>query len=339
MLIYLVFLIIGLVGFGGVVALYGNVKKKYRKLLKKIMSVCLVFFLIGGINLTLEKVGEGFLGEEEIATLEENVDALQGNIALKNSNIEDLEDFDQVLSDEEIREYYNEYKSLSNDLNENANLLTSLESEYNKLDKEYQTLYDETSYLIDGVITYHQYPNYPNGCESVALYILLQYYGVDVTVEEIVEALPKGSSPHRVNGVLYAGNPLREFVGDPRLYTGYGVFEEPIIEVANQFKEGMINYTGHSLDDVLSLVHDGHPVQVWASINMEDTDVCVSWIDEDTGEKVDWICDLHSLVVIGYDYKSVITSDSYTGEIETYDRDQFEKMYNLFGKRALYYEE
>ena len=339
MLIYLLFIIISLLVFVGIVALYGNVRKKYRKLFRKIMAVCFVFFLIGSINLLFFQVTKNFEEETDITSLEENVDALNDNIALKNSSIEELEDLDQVLSDEEIRDYDDEYKSLSSDLDDKENLLASLESEYNKLDKEYQTLYDETSYLIDGVITYHQYPNYPNGCESVALYILLKYYHVDVTVEEIVEALPKGSSPHRINGVLYAGNPLREFVGDPRLYTGYGVFEEPIIKVANQFKEGIINYTGHSLDDVLALVRDGHPVQVWASINMEDTDVCVSWIDEDTGENVDWICDLHSLVVIGYDYQSVITSDSYTGEIETYDRDQFEKMYNLFGKRALYYEE
>lgn len=50
-----------------------------------------------------------------------------------------------------------------------------------------------------------------------------------------------------------------------------------------------------------------------------------------------WICDLHSVVIVGYTDNSVYVSDSYTGRIEEYNRSQFEKMYNFFGKRALYY--
>ncbi len=323
----------------GTIFIYKKIKKKYRSLLKKIMSFCLVLVSISGVNLSFNNFTRNLANDSDLEQIDADISSLNKEIAEENDKINELNSLSKVLSDEEIKNYNNEYTKIKEELDNNTQELNALISEYNSLNKEYQTLYNETSHLIEGVITYHQYPLYPNGCESVALYILLKYYDVDVTVEEIVEALPKGSSPYRVGGVLYAGNPLREFVGDPRLYTGYGVFEEPIIEVANQFKEGIINYTGHSLDDVLALVKKGHPVQVWASINMEDTDVCVSWIDEDTGENVDWICDLHSLVVIGYDYKSVITSDSYTGKIETYNREQFEAMYNLFGKRALYYEE
>ena len=35
--------------------------------------------------------------------------------------------------------------------------------------------------------------------------------------------------------------------------------------------------------------------------------------------------------------KNVIVSDPYKGEIVNYSLQQFEKMYNLFGKRAIYY--
>ena len=192
-------------------------------------------------------------------------------------------------------------------------------------------------YLIENFPVYNQYPNYPNGCESIALYNLLRYYNVNVTPESIVEKLKKGDGPYWDGSTLYGGNPEIEFVGDPRDIHGYGVFEKPILEVANTYKSGMINYTGHSFNDVLALVKQHIPVQVWTSIGAKDTSVCARWTYTPTGETIEWICDLHSVVVIGYTDTSVFVSDSYTGKIEEYNRAQFEKMYNLFGRRALYY--
>lgn len=191
--------------------------------------------------------------------------------------------------------------------------------------------------MINNFPTYNQYPNYPNGCESIALYTLLKYYNVDVTPNDIVEKLRKGSSPHYENGVLYAADPEVEFVGDPRLYTGYGVYQKPIIDVAVYYKPGIIDYTGNSLNSVLELVKKNIPVQVWGSINMQNTYVSTSWINKDTGKRIYWIRNLHSVVIVGFNSNYIYVSDPYVGSIVKYNRYQFEKMYNLFGKRAIYY--
>lgn len=193
------------------------------------------------------------------------------------------------------------------------------------------------TYMINNFPVYNQYPNYPNGCESIALYNLLRYYGVSVTPEEIVDRLKKGDGPYWNGNTLYGGNPEIEFVGDPRDINGYGVYQKPIQDVANYYKSGMIDYTGHSLNEVLNLVKQNIPVQVWVSINLENTKVCTHWTYASTGETIYWICNLHSVVVTGFNDNYVYVSDSYTGKIEAYSRTQFEKMYNLFGKRALYY--
>lgn len=195
----------------------------------------------------------------------------------------------------------------------------------------------EVTYEISNFPTYSQYPNYPNGCESVALYNLLRFYNVNVTLDEIIEALPKGDTPYLEDGTLYGGNPEIEFVGDPRNLDGYGVYQKPIQTVANKFKAGMIDYTGHSLDSVLNLVQNGIPVQVWVSINLIDTEIYNSWIYKPTGERINWLGDLHSVVITGFSNHSVLVSDSFTGTIKRYDRTQFNKIYNLFGQRALYY--
>lgn len=195
----------------------------------------------------------------------------------------------------------------------------------------------DITYKIDNFPTYYQYHDYPNGCESSALYNLLRFYKINVSMSQIVNALRKGDGPHYEDGIYYGGNPEIEFVGDPADEHGYGVYQKPIIEVANKFKSGMVDYTGHSLDDVLQIVKKGIPVQIWASVNMQNTDICTNWIYKPTGEKINWICKLHSVVVIGYNKNKVFVSDSYTGKIESYNRKQLEKIYNLYGKRAIYY--
>ena len=195
----------------------------------------------------------------------------------------------------------------------------------------------DVTYQINNFPTYNQNTDYPNGCESAALYNLLRFYKIEVSMSQLINALKKGDGPHYEDGVYYGGNPELEFVGDPSDSHGYGVYQKPIIEVANKFKSGMIDYTGHSLDEVLAIVKKGMPVQIWASVNMQNTDICTNWIYKETGKKINWICKLHSVVVIGFNKNKVIVSDSYTGEIVSYNRKQVEKIYNLYGKRAIYY--
>ena len=81
----------------------------------------------------------------------------------------------------------------------------------------------DITYKIDNFPTYYQYPDYPNGCESSALYNLLRFYKINVSMSQIVNALRKGDGPHYEDGVYYGGNPEIEFVGDPTDEHGYGV--------------------------------------------------------------------------------------------------------------------
>lgn len=191
--------------------------------------------------------------------------------------------------------------------------------------------------MINNFPTYSQFPNYPNGCETIALYLMLKYYGVNVSPETLVNNLRKGDGVHWENGIRYGGDPEIEFVGDPRDAHGYGVYQKPIINLASKYKSGMVDYTGHSLNQVLELVRSGKPVQVWVSINLKNTSVCADWIHKASGKKIKWICSLHSVVIVGFNDNYVYVSDPYAGSIKKYGRTQFQKMYNLFGKRAIYF--
>ena len=207
----------------------------------------------------------------------------------------------------------------------------------NETVRERKIIIKEKTFMINNFPTYSQFPNYPNGCEITSLYLMLKYYGVNVSLSSLADNLKKGDDVHWENGVRYGGDPEIEFVGDPRDQHGYGVFQKPIISLANNYKSGMTDYTGHSLNDVLEIVRSFKPVQVWVSINLKNTSVCADWIHKSSGRKINWICNLHSVVIIGFNDDYVYVSDPYTGSSEKYNRSQFQKMYNLFGKRAIYF--
>ena len=192
---------------------------------------------------------------------------------------------------------------------------------------------------IDNVPVYNQYPNYPTGCESVALYTLLKYYKVDVSMEDIINKLDKCELPHYEGEVMYGGDPEKGFLGDPKRVDGYGVYEKPIEKVANMYKPGIKNISGYSFNDVLKIIDAGHPVQIWASINCFTPKISQNtWIDKKTNKTISWKQPFHSMVLIGYSDTEVVVSDPYVGSIRNYDRNKFEKVYNFMGKRALYYD-
>lgn len=206
-------------------------------------------------------------------------------------------------------------------------------------------IYDNTKpqnmiYLSD-VIDYNQNPDYPTGCECASLYILLQYYGVDVTMEEIVEALPKGPTPYEVDGVLYGANPEREFVGDPRDSNSYGVFNEPIRETAEQFKSGAIAKSGATLEDIKEIIESGNPVEAWYTTNIEGgIQYRREWIDYETGETVKWPAYEHAVVIYGFDsYNNVLYKDPNTGSSHAMGWDTFKEAFEELGGMIVYYDE
>lgn len=196
----------------------------------------------------------------------------------------------------------------------------------------------EYSGVMLDVIEFCQYPDYPTGCESVSLYMLLNYYGVDVTVDQIYDLLPMGAQPYDDDeGVRHGANPEREFVGDPRSEYSYGVFNAPIAQVAEQFMPGVETKTGASIDDIKAILDTGNPVLAWyVSAPMRDIMYRWSWLDEN-GETVHWPGGEHAVVICGYDEDSITYRDPNAGTTVVIDYDTFLKSFNELGGRIVYY--
>lgn len=78
-----------------------------------------------------------------------------------------------------------------------------------------------------------QREKYPTGCESVCAVMDLQYYGVDLSVEEFIDNyLPLGDAPHVDGQGNYVGcDPREAFPGSPYEESGWGCYS-PVIEKA-----------------------------------------------------------------------------------------------------------
>lgn len=247
-----------------------------------------------------------------------------------------VEDIEELITQEEdkSKELQDSISSLEEQIVGLEGNITTLEAEYNRLAKEYE---EKNSAYITGVPTINQYPDYPTGCESVALTILLKYYGVSVTPDDIINKLEKGKAPYTKNGVTYGGNPDLEFIGDPRTQNSYGVFDKPIAKVAGIYKPGIINATGSSFEEILKIVKSGRPVLAWTSIGLSTPYISTSWIYEPTGETIYWKSGEHAVVIIGYTTDKIIISDPIGGKIKYQSLSLFRERYNYFGKKALYY--
>lgn len=251
----------------------------------------------------------------------------------------------EVFKEENIKEVFQKQKEVNEALNSEIseleskiinleNTVISLKEQYNKLVKENE---EKNTFYITNVPVINQYPDYPTGCESVALTILLNYYGIAVTPDNIISSLPKGDVPYTKDGKLYGGNPELEFIGNPYSLNSFGVYEKPLADVANKFKTGIKIATGTDFDEILKIVGTGKPVIVWTSMNLATPYISTSWIYEPTGETIYWKANEHAVVIIGYTNDKVIISDPIGGKVKYQSLSIFKERYNYYGKKALYY--
>ena len=264
---------------------------------------------------------------------------------------QDSFDYDYYLN--LISEKRNSIDSVQKEIDSLSVKISDLEEKKSSLNEEYKVLVSKYNKLKQSVASnssgsvssnnsynfplINQYPKYQTGCESVALTMLLRYYGVSVTPDDVIARLKRGSVPYWENGVLYGGNPEVEFVGNPYSSASYGVYEKPMAEVANYFKSGVIARSGFAFSEVIRLVQGGKPVMVWTSMGLAVPYISRSWTYKPTGETISWKANEHAVVMIDATDTSVVIADPIGGKIKTYSKSVFESRYNYYGKKVLYY--
>ncbi len=189
-----------------------------------------------------------------------------------------------------------------------------------------------------------QKPKYPTGCEAASCASLLKYYGYNITLEQMVDIIPRQNITVK-NGKRWGPDINKSFVGDPRGgYTsknpGYGAFSPCVtksLQKAIDERRGSHTATrisGCSFSTLLGHISDGKPAIVWATYKMQVPKTVNSWYINETGKYFEYPRGTHVMVLIGYSDSTVSIMDPYDGPC-TFDISTFEKRWNLLGKQAI----
>ena len=186
--------------------------------------------------------------------------------------------------------------------------------------------------------------DFPSGCELVSTAMLMQFYGIEIQPQELIDGgwidyQPLDSGQ---DGELFGGDPNKIFIGDPLSKDGYGCYSKTIYNALERYFQGKFYdaayLTGFSLSDLcLMYIDSGEPVLIWATIGMESTDkkTPVTWTISDTGEKFTWRPNEHCLLLVGYDEEYYYFTDPLVGQAVPYERKITEQRYEEFGRQAV----
>lgn len=192
-----------------------------------------------------------------------------------------------------------------------------------------------------------QNPKYPTGCEGASATMLLQYYGYNVTIDEMIAAIPRDDL-YEENGKVFGPSIYEKFVGDPtKTYTddrpGYGAFSPVITNALNSVisrkgaRHTAKNITGCTFNTLISHLDNKNPVIVWATANMKTPTLVNSWYikqPDGSAKYFEYPRGTHVMVLSGYDGQYVYITDPYFGKVK-YTYSAFNDKWVLLGKQAI----
>ena len=169
-----------------------------------------------------------------------------------------------------------------------------------------------SSKIISEIDYIDQTDSYPTGCESVTTVMCLNYFKINITVDEFINNyLDKGEIYYEGN-IMYGPDPNKQFVGSPYDSKSFGCYEGVIEKALNKIIKHknltnefeVINLTKVPLENITKKYIDNNiPVIFWATIDFKEYYINKknTWIIPETGANFIWRSNEHCLLLIGYD--------------------------------------
>lgn len=180
----------------------------------------------------------------------------------------------------------------------------------------------------------NQMPDLPNGCEVTSLSMLLNYYGIRTSKNELAQNI-KHVSSYTSDGKR--GNPNKGFVGYmSQKNGGWCVYNEPLYKTAKKYTNRIQNATGSNFYQIMHLVSQGHPVLIITNLTFAPVNDIQTW-DTDQG-KVKVTPSSHACVITGYNLKKkiVYVNNPYGIKNQAVSWTNLAKSYDQRGRQSLY---
>lgn len=173
------------------------------------------------------------------------------------------------------------------------------------------------SYYIYNVPFQTQEGLLPTGCELISSLMLLKYWNINVTIDDIIAHTP-AVYPDKKQGKTCAPSPYQAFIGSPTDPTSFGCFSPVIVPMLESFVDDsfeVIDTTGKDLEELAkTYLPLDIPILVWATGHMKESCRQIGWyLTDDNGQPTDewyyWPAGEHCLLLVGYDEESYYFHD------------------------------
>lgn len=170
---------------------------------------------------------------------------------------------------------------------------------------------------------------YRNNCETAALSMALRGRADQGVLQRLLP-LEDPLDPVDDAGGRVWGDPERGFVGRVE-GGGYGVFEQPLAQLARRFDAGAYAVRGGRFSRLVSLVRAGRPVVVWVTLGPSSP---VQWRTP-AGRVVRADQAEHTVVLTGVGPEGIVIADPWTGTVRTEPSEALASMWRTLGRRAV----
>lgn len=175
-------------------------------------------------------------------------------------------------------------------------------------------MYD-SSVMID-IPAASQLPEYQNGCEAVAVKMMMEGLGINKSKHELIAEMPRDmKEPVYRNGRIYIwGNPHKGFVGyyEGGNRIGYSIYPEAVTEYLKQYFDKPKNLSRTDTATLERYIRAGRPVVVWVIEDFGEIERWLTWYTED-GEEIPATFEIHAMTLVGFDENNYYLNDPYTG--------------------------
>lgn len=212
--------------------------------------------------------------------------------------------------------------------------------EFEKADHD---LVDNNFSLFLDVPYINQNPKYPNGCESASAVMLLNYFNIDISLEEFINNYLAKDKVYEKSGIRYGPNPQLSYAGDPSTNRGWGAYEPVIINAINKvlttknlnnkFKVGGSEQK-FSLNE-LARYYKVVPFIIWVTSDYSEITELYKWYSYDNKKLYTYAKNEHVVVLTGIDENYYYINDPLTKKNVQVKKEVLEKSFDSMGRQYI----
>lgn len=227
---------------------------------------------------------------------------------------------------------------------ENDGILSDNEFPSFQSGKEYSNEYgNQASFKVD-VPHILQKPSYPNGCEAASAVMFLNYYGINISLEDFVDKYLPTSKVYEENGVRFGPDPSQYYAGDPSSETrGWGTFdvliESTMIKVIKDYakSDSLLISLPYGKQNLNELTQTNLPLVIWTTTNYKVSNEVYEWKSYDNKNTYTYPKNSHTVVVTGYDENNYYINDPLKDENNiAVPRAELEESFDSVGRQAVF---